>query len=442
MLFLILFFSYSSYGISAIAPYGKLGFIFLGLVVVYKGCIENFVTLKTLYSDRIFVLFVSGLIGLASLNGVNALLLSIDGLTLHGETPLDKVYQQPVLYFVLLLVVIGLCVILARARSPFQNIIDAAVTFGYVVSAIGLVQIIYLYTGLAIFGGVIDVFYALGLTPSREMLVLTSRVTSVGSEPASLGQIIPGFLLPVYLYKFSIRKLKMHEYIQLSILALISYLSFSSSVIFGWVFVLLIMAFVSKRVSLGRKVIIVLIFLGILGLLLSVVSSLNPELILKVGNLENQSTSHRYSTLVNDFYVFLKYPILGIGNGSQGFLYNDNIYGTIFHNLNASETTNLLQGESGVINGGAFLPAFISGYGLVGVLFLFVVVNILNRLANESDFETKGFKVFWVTCSLHFLLSSVVTQDIHGNMIAIMSIFSPFFLHVNRRWGHRISSYV
>lgn len=414
-----------------IAPYGSLGFFLLGLTAVYKSYLENFLSLKILAFNKYYVFFIAVISFLAISNIFSSLSLSIGGVSAFGETPIDTAYQQPILYFVLILFVTSLCIILARKRSPFEEIIIGAVRFGYIVSALGLVQILYVFFGISIFGVLIDFVEMLGWSPSGETLVVTKRISSIGSEPAALAQIIPGFLIPVYLYKFKTQQFNKLDYIQVFFLSVISFLSFSSSVIYGWIIVLVVTSFSFSAANIWSKLFLSLSMIGFIGIAIVILFNANPEVLLKLVNLENQSTSHRLSTLINDFYIFIEYPLFGIGNGNQGFFYNENIEGSIFHNVTSKETTETLAGMNGVINGGSFLPAYISGYGVAGSVLLLNIILQLNKLANFVETKIFGFKTFWLTCSMHFLISSVMSMDIHGNIVLLLVLFSPFYIYVH-----------
>lgn len=101
--------------------------------------------------------------------------------------------------------------------------------------------------------------------------------------------------------------------------------------------------------------------------------SLDYILLGKITDTENHSTMMRSSSIVNDMKIFFKYPITGVGDGLQGYWYNENL--PIMY-LASTEVQDLASGKNGIADGGgAYFPLMLSAYGLIGVFFLFLFLG-------------------------------------------------------------------
>ena len=105
----------------------------------------------------------------------------------------------------------------------------------------------------------------------------------------------------------------------------------------------------------------------------------------KISDTGNQSTAYRNSTIINDIEIFKDYPIFGVGDGNQGFFYAQNLPFWVLAS-GSTEALFALSGNIGVLNGGAFLPSIISGYGVLGcVLFgSWIVACVRMAFANKE----------------------------------------------------------
>lgn len=101
--------------------------------------------------------------------------------------------------------------------------------------------------------------------------------------------------------------------------------------------------------------------------------SLEYILLGKITDTENHSTMMRSSSIVNDMKIFFKFPITGVGDGLQGYWYDENLP-MIY--LASSEVQDVVSGKNGIADGGgAYFPLMLSAYGLIGVVFLFVFLG-------------------------------------------------------------------
>ena len=148
--------------------------------------------------------------------------------------------------------------------------------------------------------------------------------------------------------------------------------------------------------------------------------SIEDILLGKLVDKENGSTAMRVSTVCNDMKIFLSYPLTGIGNGCQGYFYNNNIpLWTRF----AEEVQRSLNYESGSISngGGNFFASYISGYGLIGIIVLFLLIRQYQIRLKKSVVNYNIVAEFtFATCIIVFLLAGWYVQTIEDNKLMFM----------------------
>ena len=154
--------------------------------------------------------------------------------------------------------------------------------------------------------------------------------------------------------------------------------------------------------------------------------TINYFLVEKLTDEGNMSTAMRMSTVTNDIKCLYKYPILGIGNGNQGFHFNENIPDWIRYS-GSPEVNDALTGKIKVVSGGPFLMAFISGYGILGVILLLIYI-IKSNIEIKKNKENLGYLYYMYHISIiSFLVGSVVGFGLIENQVAIFILSIPLF---------------
>lgn len=284
----------------------------------------------------------------------------------------------------------------------------------------------------------IDVFDVLR---NSEFLLVMDRITLSGSEPATISLIMNVLLMPYILSKILIGEEKLLNTIKFLLCIPILFFSRSSSVYIMTILNLTIFLYLyykpfSKQNLSTRKILFNVSIATILTLILLVTVNLNTslannEMVQKINYLtfekisddNNQSTLTRTSTVINDLKISLKYPLFGIGNGMQGYFYNEHIESEYFY---SQEVIDLYNGKSGIVNGGPFLPAFVSGYGLIGLLFLIIIMRQFFNLAKKRKNELSSYYYMFIISTLTFFIGGIMTADIVSNYIAIFCMSLPF----------------
>lgn len=157
----------------------------------------------------------------------------------------------------------------------------------------------------------------------------------------------------------------------------------------------------------------------------------------KITDTENHSTMMRSSSIVNDMKIFFKYPLTGVGDGLQGYWYNENLP-MIY--LASPEVDNLVRGKNGIADGGgAYFPLMLSAYGLIGVCFLIVCLGgykkymIPKKIEKEIPIPIGMFRIF--ICI--FLSSGWFGLGIRQNFVVCFAMSLPMIYQVMEMKNNR-----
>lgn len=356
---------------------------------------------------------------------------------LYGETTYDATKGMIIYYTVVFLIFYYNYLILSRFTSKELDRI-----MKYVVNLILLIGYLQIATLInPFFGKLLDLIDVFDVIRNSDFLLFMDRITLSGSEPATISLIMNVFLVPYILSKILQSDDKLGNITKLALCLPILFFSRSSSVYIMTILNFLIFLYLYfKPFTLSyfsiRKIIFNVIVATILSLSLLVALNSNTtfdnnEIVQKINYLtfekisdeNNQSTLTRMSTVINDLKIFGKYPVFGIGNGMQGYFYNEHLESEYFY---SQEVLNLYNGKSGIVNGGPFLPAFISGYGLIGIFFFVIVMKGFVDLAKKRKRELASYYYMFIMSSITFLIGGFMTADIISNYIAIFCMSLPF----------------
>lgn len=263
---------------------------------------------------------------------------------------------------------------------------------------------------------------------------LERGVTFWGTEPASASLIC--YLTIPYVLAVIITRKGRQRLIFLIILLLFAFLFFSSdstSALISFIYVV-ISAVILGIIKVNSNKLKLISFT--IGLLMAIVytvifaqASFDVEfeagfsyvLLGKFFDTSNYSTITRASTIINDMNIFVDFPITGVGNGNQGFFYNENVPFW----MDCSKEVKYMRYV--IPNGGGnFFPSFISGFGIIGVMFL---INFIRKFIKwESDSvlaENKTIALLYNISITLFLLSSWHSVSIKSFEIMAFIISLP-----------------
>lgn len=84
-------------------------------------------------------------------------------------------------------------------------------------------------------------------------------------------------------------------------------------------------------------------------------------------------------------------PLLGVGNGLQGYFYNK-YFPMEFLSIAGSDVGEFYEiAQTGIANGGCFWPGYLSGYGILGLLVLF---NLVTKLIKQRKLRCQNLGLF------------------------------------------------
>lgn len=132
----------------------------------------------------------------------------------------------------------------------------------------------------------------------------------------------------------------------------------------------------------------------------------------KVSDLENGSTVSRMTPFFINSGCFKEMPIAGVGNGLQGYFYAK-YFPYEFLSVPGTDLANFLekvQSPGTIANGGIFLPGYISGYGIIGILILINFIIKLRKTFKARESHLGVFREMFILGSWAFLIMSFSSE--------------------------------
>lgn len=408
----------------------------LGLLIMFmnrRGKVE----IKNDNSSSLFHYFVIMVMIMNFASFTMAIILHDKLGTIGGEGTYRGVIGQIVYYIqYIFMIIYNREVFRMISKERIEQIINKML---FVLLALGYLQIL-----LILFGGIfikihqgLDVFHVLWPTAT---IYKEQRLSLNGSEPAAAGGFICRLVLP-----FLMAKILYYGYNYKTILHLILWLPiiyFTKSSTAYFLFTVCFMMFIYY--SLINKKYRSKIIIGVILLTLLLImgmpfykSIFNTEfieriiylLVDKVTNTSNQDAIARKVPLIVNYKTFLEYPILGVGNGNQGFFYIKYYPSWAYSYFDVNNLINSAKSTLG--NGSLFIPSILSGYGILGVI---LVINYMIRCKRQVTRERSNLGIFYYM----FIMSSIIifidgfSSDFAGNYgvwfllsIPYMSVVKP-----------------
>ena len=273
----------------------------------------------------------------------------------------------------------------------------------------------------------------------REASWLTSLdrgITFFGTEPAS-SSIICFIVIPFILCSISTNKggKRLFYVIEFILMAILFLLSNSSSALLSFGFLVVAYLVVYMFHIRAKKLLMIGAFM--IGLVVAVLYSLDIStsdgvnsdkesleyvLVGKIQDKDNMSTAMRASTVINDMKIFYEHTFTGVGDGNQGYFYRKHVPTWA---LGSEEVQSLMHGTKIANGGGNFFPAFISAYGLIGIIvFLFFLKSYSLSCRQSFIQEDKRFQMIYVLGISLFLLSGwyVVGVKLNESICFLLSL--------------------
>lgn len=352
---------------------------------------------------------------------------------LHGEDTYIAISGM-VLYYFHILTVIYYNYFMFKFIKP-KEIINIFKKIVIYILIIGYMQILII-NNFPLVSNIYNILNIFEVLRSSEWIHTQDRITLTGSEPAAAGNILGILVIPFILSQIIMgNEKKKNTLLILFYLPIIYFTRSSTSYLLISVGFLIFVIYFFKKFNVKKLLVIVSISIIVAISLLYGINSVEKQgnesfmedmsylIIGKITDENNLSTAHRTSTVINDIKVFLKYPIFGIGNGNQGYYYNENLPSWAFA---SPESMEIYNGYHGIVNGGSFLPAFISGYGLLGTVLLIMFIIKCMTILKKNKAKLENFYYMYVIGGISFLTSACMSTDIVGNYLALFIISIPF----------------
>lgn len=132
----------------------------------------------------------------------------------------------------------------------------------------------------------------------------------------------------------------------------------------------------------------------------------------KASDMENGSTVSRMVPFILNWGCFTESPLLGVGNGLQGYFFTK-YFPYEYLSLSGGELGQFLKvaTETGKIaNGGTFLPGYLSGYGIVGIVILINFIHKLRKTFKSRSKHLGLFREMFIIGSWAFLITSLSSE--------------------------------
>lgn len=118
----------------------------------------------------------------------------------------------------------------------------------------------------------------------------------------------------------------------------------------------------------------------------------------------NGSKISRSVPLILNWGVFTEMPVMGVGNGLQGYFFNKYFPREYMYVEGSDIWTFYEIAQTGIANGGCFFPGYFSGYGIIGMFVLFIVIGKLRQTYKQRKENLGIFGDMFVMGSLAFVL--------------------------------------
>lgn len=351
------------------------------------------------------------------------------------ETPIRACLGDIVLYFIALLSLfynyyhLTYTISFDKLYKLFHWQIIILLIVGYLqlgtLLGIGFISSIYIF--LSSFLSLVDYSW---------LMSVNRGVCFFGTEPASVITlclfVIPFILSSIYHLK---KWMRWQHVIYLILFSILFLLSNSSSLLVAFVLVL-----TSFLIAILFRSIKKIVFWGVffVGACLAFLYASDSHIQLNTDNShdwvyvlcgkaldkENMSTAMRASTIINDIEIFYDYPFTGVGNGNQGFFYNQNVPNWV---KASEEVQNILSGNAGIANGGGnFFPAYLSAFGLIGIIFFLFFLQRYKKNYSQSFLQVSPIANWTFRLGLVlFLFASWTVMGVKQNETVLFILALP-----------------
>ena len=294
--------------------------------------------------------------------------------SIAGETTLVAASKK-ILYSLAFIVIVFYCREIARVMSKEEmiNTIDVCLNI-YIV--IGFIQVLVIYNAAGtarLYDGINSLFNAW----SSSAIIQTKRIALLSKEPAYSAGFITTIAIPFLLSKLFSNDYNFKTIIKLILYIVLLYYTKSTT---GYTVLLVVLGVFSviyylnsNRSSTNKLLYGALLISCALGITIFVagnamVSDSVSTVMDKLFSYDNPNSADRKGTIVVGLSILKRYPLFGVGDGNQGFFYQDFLPDWARLGFSGNNVYN--RASNVLFDGGSFLISFISGYGLLGIVLL------------------------------------------------------------------------
>lgn len=323
----------------------------------------------------------------------------------RGDSPFTAIIPMMLFYFQYLLM-------FTYNIRVFQ-ILDYSTITGCIKKSTRFLLVIAYFQVLAMVGGLMPVYtlfanFIGGFSPVLPKLCLT------GLEGAAAGSLMGVFVFPFLFARIMHGDNKASRELLLWMLPLYFTHSSTGYILFAVDFLMFVFLMVKNGLS-GGRVFKQMLGLGLLALIgysalsytgvidADVIADINYLLFEKVSDGDNGSTVSRSIPFYVNWGAFTEMPILGVGNGLQGYFFYKYFPMEALY-VPGSDVGEFYQvAQTKIGNGGCFWPGYLSGYGIMGLIVLLIVIMKLNKTRKSRAQNLGLFNEMFLMGSLCFI---------------------------------------
>ena len=385
-------------------------------------------------SNRTFKNFVITVCILNLMSLIMAIITQITKGNYAGETAFSGILGMEIYFFQYIFII-------AYNKRIFHILSDSEIKKILSYSCFALMILGYYQILVLTFGGVfknildtVDVFHILWPDNSMWKLSLT------GKEGADAGSIFGIFVFPFLLGNLLNKEERSLAFIQIILWIPLLVMMKSSSAylmamadIFGFIFCIS-SGKARKKIIVFVGGIFFIILFGIFGgkLINLLPTDVKYLMFGKALDLDNGSTVARLVPLATNWRAFLEEPLIGVGNGLQGYYYIE-FFPDWARNVAGSDVMTFYNtAKNQIVNGGLFFPSLLSGYGIVGAVLVFnIIKGIKGRLVYMKKANTFAYNFFRI--AVWAIIVCGFQSEFAGNYMIWFVIGLPFMEYVEWR---------
>ena len=308
-------------------------------------------------------------------------------------------------------------------KNEISNVINVCLNICIV---IGFIQV-FMISGVGVFGRIYDGLNLLFDAWSSDNAVRTQRIALLANEPAYSAGFITSIAIPYLLSQMMEQGIKLKYIFKAFLFLVLLYYTKSTTgylLFFVDVGIFSVIYFTNSGKSTRDKFFSGLAFMisFLVVVFITITNTLISDTVFgvldKFFSYDNPTSGDRKGMMAVGFELLKRYPIFGVGNGNQGFFYQELLPQWAYNTYTGISSYN--RASTVLYDGGPFFIAFLSGYGIVGTIML---IGIL----------VKGFRVMrdnWSAFGYlyYFYFMSIIALIINGLGATLNSRYDFWFV--------------